>query len=221
MNLHPIATKYELETLPIGIGGKRMEFYRVGNWTPLIEKHFSGENSKFTDFPVWIKIWEASLVLTDYLLDEVLKAPKSVLEIGAGMGITGMFLAAFGHEVTSVDSEQDSLDLLKLNIAHNGLGNIHTQKLDWHEADLGEKFDLICGSEIIYKESDIEPVETFTRKHLKPDGAVYLAHDQQRMNVEKFVNQLPRDLTVEEIGKTFTGKDMARRILIQVIRKND
>ena len=221
MKNHPISTKYELETVPIGIGGKRMEFYRVGNWTPLIEKHFADENSKFTDFPVWIKIWEASLVLTDYLLDEVLKEPKTVLEIGAGMGITGMFLAAFGHQVTSTDSEDDSLDLLKLNIEHNRLGNIHTQKLDWHEAELEEKFDLICGSEIIYKESDIEPVAALIRKHLKPDGSVYLAHDQQRMNVGKFVDQLPRDLTVEEIGKTFTGKDMARRILIHIIRKSD
>ena len=218
MENHPIKTKYELETVPIGIGGKRMEIYRVGDWTSLIEKHFADENSKFTDFPVWIKIWEASLVLTDYLLDEVLKEPKTVLEIGAGMGITGMFLAAFGHEVTSVDSEDDSLDLLQLNAEHNGLNNITIQKIDWHDADLGEKFDLICGSEIIYKESDIEPVESLIRKHLKPDGAAYLAHDQQRMNVEKFVEQLHEDLAVEEIAKTFTGKDMARRILIHVIK---
>ena len=218
MENHSIATKYELETVPIGIGGKRMTFYRVGNLEPLIEKIFTDENSKFTDFPVWIKIWEASLVLTDYLLDEVLSEPKRILEIGAGMGITGMFLAAFGHQVTGTDNEDDCLDLLKLNKAHNGLNNLNIRKLDWHEAELAEKFDLICGSEIIYKESAIEPVESLIKTYLKPDGTVYLAHDQQRMNVGKFLEQLSEDLTVEEIAKTFTGKDMARRILIHVIR---
>lgn len=218
MKNHPIAAKYELETVPIGIGGKRMEFYRVGNWEPLIEKIFADEKSRFTDFPVWIKIWEASLVLTDYLLDEVLETPQNVLEIGAGMGITGMFLAAFGHQVTSTDNEDDSLDLLRLNIEYNGLANVNVKKLDWHQADLDGRFDLICGSEVVYKESDIEPIEALIRKYLKPEGAVYLAHDQQRMNAGKFIEQLSKDFVVEEIAKTFTGKDMARRIMIHVVR---
>src|SRR6056297_1299942 len=100
---HPVLNKFELETVPIGIGGKRMHFYRVGNWEPFIEKLFADGKSRFTDFPHWIKIWEASLVLADYLLDTGLSTQKSVLEIGAGMGITGMFLAAFGHPVVITD----------------------------------------------------------------------------------------------------------------------
>ena len=218
MNNHPIKSKYDLEMVPIGIGGKRLEFYRVGNWEPFIEKILDHENSKFTDFPMWIKIWEASLVLADYLLDGVSKTPKTVLELGAGMGITGMFLAAFDHQVTLTDNEDDSLALLRLNAAHNGLmNNVHIKKLDWHQPDLTAQFDIICGSEVIYKESNIQPVEKLIQKYLKPDGAVYLAHDRQRMNMEKFIKQLPKDLAVEEIGKTFTGKDTARRIMIHII----
>ena len=218
MKNHPISTKYELETVPIGIGGKRMEFYRVGNWTPLIEKHFANENSKFTDFPVWIKIWEASLVLTDYLLDEVLKEPKTVLEIGAGMGITGMFLAAFGYSVLLTDSDNDCLELLRLNIAYNKLKNTRVQKLHWDQPEIGGRFDFICGAEVIYRESIIPPLTALFRKHLKPGGRVYLAHDHQRSNVEKFMSRLPADMRVETVVKTFRGQDMARRILIHILR---
>ena len=218
MNHQDIMKKYDLETVPIGIGGKRLEFYRVGNWEPFIE-NILDENSRFTDFPLWIKIWEASLVLTDYLLDGVMqKTPQTILELGAGMGVTGLFLSAFGHHVTLTDNEDDSLALLRLNVTHNGLQTANIQKLDWMQADLNGQFDILIGAEVIYTEDSIQPFISLCRKNLKPDGTLYLAHDRQRTNVEKFIKNLPKDMTVDEIGKTFTGKDTARRIVIHVIR---
>jgi len=211
-------SKYELETVPIGIGGKRMQFYRVGNWEPFIEKLFA-EGGSFTDFPHWIKIWEGSLVLTDYLLETEMPTPQTVLEIGAGMGITGMFLAAFGHHVTLTDYADDCLDLLRLNVEHNALEkNTRIKKLDWRQPDLDERFDMICGAEVIYKESAFEPVITLFRQYLKPDGRIYLAHDRQRTSADKLISQLPNDMAVETTGKTFTGKDTARRILLHTLR---
>jgi len=213
---HYLTAKYELEAVPIGIGGKRMEFYRIGDWAPFIEKLFDDEGGGFTDFPTWIKIWEASLVLTDYMLDSLLGTPQTVLEIDAGMGITGMFLAAFGHHVSITDDKDDSLDLLRLNVEHNALKNANVKKLDWHHPDLTQQFDVICGAEVASTASSA--LLNLCRNHLKPDGAVYLAHDRQRINADKLISQLPKDMTVEEIGKTFTGKDTARRIVIHIIR---
>ncbi len=215
---HPVLNKFELETVPIGIGGKRMHFYRVGNWGPFIEKLFADGKSRFTDFPHWIKIWEASLVLADYLLDTGLSTQKSVLEIGAGMGITGMFLAAFGHPVVITDDDDDSLDLLRLNVEYNKLVNAQVKKLDWRHPDLTGQFDIICGAEAIPPETAFSPAAAMLRKHLKPDGRIYLAHDRQRSNAEKFISRLPADMTVETIGKTFRGKDTARRIAIHIIQ---
>ncbi len=212
----PIMDRYELETVPIGIGGKRMQFYRVGNWEPFIEKLFAGDG-KFTDFPHWIKIWESSLVLTDYLLDSDLPAGQSILEIGAGMGITGMFLAAFGHQVTLTDYDTDCLELLELNAAYNTLENARIKKLDWEHPDLEGPFDMICGSEVIYKQSVFKAVTGLFRQYLKPDGRIYLAHDSQRNSVQQFISQLPADMAAETTAKTFTGKDTARRIMIHTI----
>jgi len=220
----PIMSKYTLETVPIGIGGKRMQFYRIADWEPFIRDLFSGESGSFTDFPHWIKIWEASLVLTDYLLDEGLKTEgepeggQRVLEAGAGMGITGMFLAAFGYSVLLTDSDNDCLELLRLNIAYNKLKNTRVQKLHWDQPEIGGRFDFICGAEVIYRESIIPPLTALFRKHLKPGGRVYLAHDHQRSNVEKFMSRLPADMRVETVVKTFRGQDMARRILIHILR---
>lgn len=219
----PIMNKYELEKVPIGIGGKRMQFYRIADWEPFIKNLFSGESGSFTDFPHWIKIWEASLVLTDYLLDEGLKTEgqletsQSVLETGAGMGITGMFLAAFGYSVLLTDYDEDCLELLRLNIAHNELNNARVRKLDWNQPEIEGQFDIICGAEVIYRESIIPQLTALFRKHLKPGGRIYLAHDHRRSNVEKFIARLPADMRAETVVKTFRGQDMARRIVIQII----
>ena len=220
----PIMKKYALETVPIGIGGKRMQFFRIADWEPFIKNLFSGEPGSFTDFPHWIKIWEASLVLTDYLLDEGLKTEgqletsQSVLETGAGMGITGMFLAAFGYSVLLTDYDEDCLELLRLNMAHNELNNARVRKLDWSRPEIEGQFDIICGAEVIYRESIIPPLTALLRKHLKPGGRIYLAHDHQRSNVEKFISRLPADMRAETVVKTFRGPDMARRILIHILR---
>ncbi len=217
MSGQDIREKYELETVPIGIGGKRMEFYRVANLEPFIEKLFSGGKGRFSEFPHWVKIWEASLVLADYLLDTGLKEQSSVLEIGAGMGITGMFLAAFGHRVTITDNNPDCLELLELNARHNGLSNAVIKKLDWQAPDLTGGFDIICGTEVVYQESQAPDLVSLFRRFLNPGGTVYLAHDHQRMKIEEFISSLPADTAVEKIARTFKGKDTAKRIIIHAV----
>jgi methylase of polypeptide subunit release factors len=134
------------------------------------------------------------------------------------MGVAGMFLAAFGHPVTITDYDEDCLDLLRLNTAHNGLTNTDVRKLDWNKGDLAATFDLICGAELIYREEVIPPLIALLRRHLSPGGEVFLAHDRQRRSVEKFISRLPADAEVESIGKTFRGKDTAHRILIHHLR---
>ncbi|MBW2601493.1 MAG: methyltransferase, partial [Deltaproteobacteria bacterium] len=141
-----IEDTYELELVPIAIGGKRLEIYRVENLDCIVNalNQESGDSTK--KFPFWVKVWEASLLLSNHLLKMDLEKKMKILEIGAGMGVTGLFLGVLGYDVTITDYDEDALALIKMNVEHNGLTNVSVRRLDWTNPDLKESFNIICGS---------------------------------------------------------------------------
>jgi 2-polyprenyl-3-methyl-5-hydroxy-6-metoxy-1,4-benzoquinol methylase len=139
---------------------------------------------------------------------------KEILEIGAGMGVTALFLSAFGHKVTVTDYEEDALELLRMNVEHNGLNNVSVKKLDWYKPDLTQRYDIICGSELIYKERSIEPIINLFQRCLQPEGTVFLAHDLSRMCMVKFIGKVPGRFEIENIAKTLRQGENHHKILI-------
>jgi len=213
-----IADKYELDVMPISIQGKTLELYGLSNWDSFVAKLEEKGEGYVHAFPFWIKIWEASIILADHMIALGLDKEKHVLEIGAGMGVTGLFLGAFGHQVTITDCEEEALQLLRLNIEHNNLNHVQVKKLEWNNPDLPGHYDIICGSELIYKETFIDPLIRLFRKYLRPGGTVFIAHDIRRMCVMKFIGTVPGRFEIENVGKTLKGKDDIFKILVHTLR---
>jgi 2-polyprenyl-3-methyl-5-hydroxy-6-metoxy-1,4-benzoquinol methylase len=157
-------------------------------------------------------------VLAHHLVQIDLDEEMTVLEIGAGMGITGLFLGAYGHKVTITDYEEDALELLQMNVELNGLTNVSISRLNWHNPDLTGQYDIICGSELVYSETSIEPIIDLFRRHLRPGGTVFLAHDVQRMCLVKFIGMVPGRFDIDNVVKKFSGEDKLRRVVIHTLR---
>ncbi|WP_022853260.1 class I SAM-dependent methyltransferase [Thermodesulfatator atlanticus] len=172
-----LSEKYSLEVEPLNIRGKVINIVKPANIEELIpEDPFE----KVENFPFWIKIWEAAIVLADFMA--TIKPVNRVLEIGAGLGVVGLTAAAFGHkEVVITDYEDECLDFLRLNAALNNLANVKVEKLDWRKPkDLGS-FDIIVGAEVVFSGRFFESLYQLFHKYLVPGGVVYLAHDKERM----------------------------------------
>ena len=76
----PIEEKYELELMPITIGGKTLDLYGIANWDVFVD-HLERKGEEYVkNFPFWVKIWEASIVLTDHLVRTGLDKIKEILE---------------------------------------------------------------------------------------------------------------------------------------------
>ena len=212
-----IREKYQLQTIPIAIGGHRLELYQVSNYDVFAD-HLEQEGSTYIkEFPFWVKIWEASIVLAHHLIQIGLDKELTVLEIGAGMGIAGLFLASHGHEVTITDYEEDALELLRMNAELNGLTDVSISRLDWYNPDLTGQYDIICGSELIYSETSLKPIIDLFRRYLRPGGTVFLAHDVQRMCLVKFIGMVPGRFDIENVVKKFEGENKFRRVVIHTL----
>lgn len=169
--------KLTLEKEEINIRGKTFKIFLPAK----LEEIFQGDPLlEVEKFPFWAKVWESSLILADYLA--TIEPPKKILELGAGLGVPSLVSASFGHDVLATDYEELPLKFIELSAKENNL-TVRTQLLDWRNPELSEKFDLIVGSEIIFRKSLFEPLIELFKNYLKEEGEVILSHPSERKRV--------------------------------------
>ncbi|KUJ95603.1 MAG: hypothetical protein PWR24_1948 [Desulfonauticus sp.] len=179
------------------------------------------ESQEQINLPYWAKIWPASLLLSYFLL-KYLPAEGKVLEIGAGLGICGLFLAAKGMEVTISDVEEDALLFAQINILKNNLQKkARVQKVDFTTAVLQEKYDYIIGSEVLYLEDTYRPLLKFFLKNLKNNSQseVILAQNYTR-KAKKFFSLAQKEFHIQEktIGYKSQDPEDKEKFLCQIYR---
>ena len=141
--LESFQKQYETDTKDLTIRGRSFSFF-----VARALESFVNSQDIFKDFPLWIKIWEASIILADYLAGLKVEPEKRFLEIGCGIGLVGIVASAFGHQVTATEYNQDALNFARANALLNRASNIEIKDMNWNKPQLQGSFDTIIGSEI-------------------------------------------------------------------------
>jgi len=210
--------KYQLGFEPLTVRGRRFRFLNVTDLSPFIE----GKNPMLSpsEFPFWVKIWESAMVLADFLAHISSEPPKRVLELGAGLGVSGLVAASYGHEVTITDMEDEVLDFSRISAAVNGCKNVTFSRLDWlSPSDTLGQFDLIVGSEVLFSERFFQPLLKVFELYLKPDGVIYLAHDVRRQSLVRFFPLCEPHYKIGVQKFTMKAKGEALEILLTRLMK--
>ncbi|NPA40357.1 MAG: methyltransferase [Thermodesulfobacteria bacterium] len=173
----PDINKLTIEKEPVVIRGKKIVVVKPAK----LEEIFQGDPFLNVEgFPFWFKIWEAGIVLADYVAS--VPPVKKILEIGAGLGVPSLVAAAFGHDVLATEYQELPLEFIKRSAEENNL-KLRTAILDWTNPQIDEKFDLIIGAEVVFKKSLFMPLIELFKKLLKDDGEVIIAHNTERKRV--------------------------------------
>jgi predicted nicotinamide N-methyase len=211
--LREIEKRFGIETTPVTVRGKTLQIAQVRDIERLVEKQFSREDP-LADFPFWARIWEASIILADQLAQLEPDDGKEMLEIGAGIGLSGLFAAAFGHKVTITDYDQDALCFAMHSAGINGLDKVRFQTLDWCAPVLYKKYHYIIGSEVLFNEKLLLPLYELLQKALAPDGIVFLAHDKSRMSPCRFFDLAQKDFKIECRARVMRAADEEFHIVL-------
>ncbi len=212
--LNRIEAKYETELVPIGMKSAQLKILTVKDIDVLIEK--SAEKAKPGELrlPYWARIWEASIVLASFIGEQELREGASVLELGAGMGVTGLFMAAWGNKVLLTDNNEDALLFVRANIFLNDLqNNADVMMLDWASPNLKQQFDYIVGSEIVYVRETFPYLIELFRKYLKPTGTIFLA-EGVRGGQSSFFKLMEKHFKYEKRGLVMRSGDEQYRVFI-------
>lgn len=107
----------------------------------------------------------------------------SVLELGAGTGLTGIVAAALGARVVQTDGDEVAMSLCRRNGARNGVADaIEYRTADWARWDDAARYDLIIGSDILYGDGTHPLLRAIFERNLAPGGRILLSDPYRAMS---------------------------------------
>jgi predicted nicotinamide N-methyase len=123
-----------------------------------------------TPFPFWAKRWASSTA-------------KTILEIGAGLGLPSFTIAQFASHVLMSDYAIEAVELMQKNIDHLNLKHVQAACLDWNHFPAEKKADVILLSDINYAPEQFEPLLNLLKKFIAEGSTIILATPQRIMGV--------------------------------------
>jgi len=104
-----------------------------------------------TPFPYWAKVWPSSIALLKVLQKHPsLIKDKTVLELGAGIGLPSLMMADITKSVQISDYDNEAVSLLQKNIEHLQLQNVEAMQLDWNAISDNMQPEVILLSDVNY-----------------------------------------------------------------------
>ena len=167
-------SELELEEKQFTIGAHTFQVHVVGE-LPL-ETLFALESKR--DEISGQRAWPGSLLLAaEVAARPALVEDRAVVELGAGAGLCAMVAARCGARTTAAtDGDDRCLDLLRRNVAGNGLeGVVSVAKCFWGR-DAPPVGNLVLAGDVLYKRALVEPFLDALEAALAPGGRALLCH---------------------------------------------
>lgn len=228
--LEVINNKFPSDFEEMDIDGKSIKILTIKDMPGYLDQIVNNGSIKnpIKDLPLWAKVWPASFVLGRFLR-HCACAGKTMLELGAGVGVCSLIAARWGFsQIMATDINKDALLFCQVNILANNLQNtIKTQYLNlcssnvcFDKTDCSRTFDYICASEILYLKELHLPLLKFIKKYLAQSGQVYLCVDWVR-NQPCFLQLASENFKIRQgkIGVKTTEEDgqIKRRVYNMMI----
>ena len=182
--LHP----YDTEPFDLTIGSCHLTLLRVRDLERWVDRE-ALLRDETEEPPYWAHLWTGALTLARYVEERIDCRHLSVLDLGCGLGVTGIIASLKGGRVTFVDKEPPAVVFATMNARMNSCPLFEARTLDFTRDTLDSRFSLILGAEILYDRPTFPALVTFLHHHLTPHGRALFA-DARRTNTEEFYRQL-------------------------------
>lgn len=214
--LRKIRRNYKVDFEPFTVRDITLQLLKVQDLESILKGKDPFKN--VSEFPFWIKLWESAMILADVATTLPQVPGFRILELGAGLGAPGLAAAAKGFDVTLSDYEQLILDFERVSAAANNL-DVAIQFIDWNKPPDLQPFDAIIGAEILFREDLLEPLMQLFMKLLKPEGAIYLAHDHRRQTLYKFLDKAQSSFKVLAKKIDISDGEETASIMLNCLKK--
>lgn len=193
---HRRSHRYPVEIVRrrIPVGGEILDLRCVRDIDSLIDRMTPSELAD-EKMPYYGQLWPASIALARWLWKRRDLAGKEILELGCGVGLSGIVAARAGAKLVFADYFPEALDLARDNARRLGVTNAEFLHLDWRDRGFMRRFDRILASDVLYEARNHDPIRAFLARALRPGGDAVIA-DPQRPNSKPFFEAAAADFVV-------------------------
>lgn len=153
-------------------------------------------------------LWPAAVALSEYIaLNPSIVKRKTVLELGAGLGLPSLVASHFEGDVLCTDYHPDVEEYFKRNCRHSSI-ECNYERLNWRETKSEKKYDVVMGSDVLYEGKHPREVAEGLLSYVKPGGVILLS-DPGRNYLTPFVDAMnAKGLHEEMLTINVDGKEV-------------
>lgn len=151
--------------------------------------------------PYWAEVWPASVLLGRHIVRnaDVLRG-RACLDLGCGLGLTGMIAASVGARVAAFDYEWPAVRFARHNAEINGVSQPLWMLMDWRDPAVRPgAFDFIWGGDVLYEKRFFEPLISLFRHALAPGGKIWIGEPVRTVSRPVWDELRQRGFTAEKL----------------------
>ena len=166
-------------------------------------------------FPYWSQVWPAAKALAFFLLaNPGYVREKTVLELGAGLGLPSLVAAGSASRVLCTDYVPEAVAIINRSAAHLSLQNFHAEVRDWRQMPADINPDVLLLSDINYEPEVFSTLQTIISAFLQKRTTVLLSTPQRLMAKDFIAPLLPFCTRQEEVAVQQEGTTVMTTVLV-------
>ena len=197
----------------------------------LIKYYSIQDNYKLDDFcqlfyniykrnPYFINKWYSTEQCYKYFTNEFRFTDEiKVLELGSGLGLTGVFINQFFKKIVSLDYEFISCYISNKTSKLNSINNIFNVCCDWKYPPFKSKFKIIIGLDIIYELDNIQPIINCLNSVLDTNGLFYIANFKN-IAFTDFMKLISKNHNYKILFRKFVSYNNKRICIYKILKIN-
>lgn len=220
--LQELRSQYKLQKVSLPLGEETFALHLVEDVDSLLDdllaKGETHEDVLDERIPYWAELWSSAIAMAEYILGSDEFGPKTnVLEIGCGLGLSGVVAGSKDADVTLSDYLSDALKMAELTWLENIDHPAKLMKLDWREIDPNLTYDWILAADVAYEERNFAPLISAFKILLKP-GTRLLLTEPGRAIAQGFLSSLEKQgFSVLRSSRKVKWKGVESRIGLYIL----
>ncbi len=204
------------------IGGRSFRVLTVRDPNVLLDAITPATFAIDERLPYWAELWTSALVLAERCLASPDLAGKRVLDLGCGLGLTGVCAAAAGARVLFSDHEEDAMAFAAWNARENltapEFARCTFRTGDWRAPEEFGVHDVVLGADIVYERRNFLPLLACLRATVGEHGEAWLAEPDRTLGQDFFALAAQDGWHVDVDGRTVERRGRTSTVRVARLR---